>query len=346
MGTVPGRVARRLWRPLARRLPADAVLALMAAYWSVPLLVYRLSGRRLCRSPDLYRTGLLRQLRERSRMPGMTTMTERAYFKWHAQEVVTGSGAIVDLGAWLGSTTATMAMGLSANPSPAARATVLHAYDQFAWDPRFDYHAPPTRLGPYREGDSFRPEFELVVSRWRDRIAVHEGDLLQETWSGGPIELLLVDAMKTWEMASHIVREFYPALPPGVGHLIQQDFSHCFTPWVPLTSYRLLAYMAPVKDIPRSETVVFRVTRPAPPSELDLDRSSFDEQEIDAAFDHWLKNTLPEKHSGLRTARILLAHYDGDTERADQMRRSLSDDGLLSHHHRATLQAVIDSGSD
>jgi hypothetical protein len=328
---------------IAARLPPDLALGLMAVYWSPALILYRLSGRRLGRSRDLYRTGILRQQRERLRIPGMTSMTERAYFKWHAQEEVTGSGAIVDLGTWLGSTTAAMAMGLSANPRPAAKKTVIHAYDQFLWDPRFDYHSPPTRFGPYAEGDSFRPEFEHVVARWRDRIAVHEGDLLKETWTDGSIELLLVDAMKSWDLATHITRHFYPPLLAGDGCLIHQDFSHCFTPWVPLTCYRLRSYLEPMIDVPRSESLVFRVTRELPPSELDLSRSSFEEEEIDQAFDHWLTVAIPEKHSGLLTARILLAHYDGDAERAGQMRRSLSDRGLLASHHQATLQAVLDS---
>lgn len=276
----------------------------------------------------------------------MTTMTERAYFKWHAQEEVTGAGAVVDLGSWLGSTTATMAMGLSANPRRAVRNTVIDAYDEFRWDPRFDYHSPPTKLGPYKEGDSFRPEFELVVARWRERIVVHEGDLLQERWSGGPIELMLVDAMKTWELATHIVRHFYPALLPGTGYVIHQDFSHCFTPWIPLVSYRLLEFLKPVKDIPRAESFVFQVTQPVSESELTLDRASFREAEIERAFQYWLSATLPEKRSGLRTARILLAHYDGDSERAQSLRSSLTAHGLLSGHHQATLQAVMDRESD
>ena len=271
----------------------------------------------------------------------MTAITERAYFKWHAQDVFTGSGAIVDLGCWLGSTTAAMAMGLTANRRPSTRTAEIHAYDQFVWDPRMDHHAPPTRLGPYEPGASFRPEFELVVRRWRDRIAIHEGDLLQERWTGGPIELLLVDAMKSWELASHIVRFFYPALLPDSGYLIHQDFSHCFTPWIPLTSYRLLKFMRPVKDIPRSESLVFRVREPMPTSELILDRGSFDDAEIEEAFDYWLRVTPAEKHSGLRAARILLTHYDGDADRADSMRRSLGDRGLLGEFHLATLQAVM-----
>jgi hypothetical protein len=228
----------------------------------------------------------------------MTTMTERAYFKWHAQEEVTGSGTIVDLGCWLGSTTAALGMGLVANRRRSAKSTLIHAYDRFTWEPEFDFHSPPTRLGPYRAGDSFRQEFELVVGPWRSRIEVHEGDLLLESWLDGPIELLLVDAMKSWDLASHIVRHFYPALLPMNGYLIHQDFSHCFTPWIPLISFRLLEYLRPVKDIPRSESVVFRSMRPIPMSELDLSRAAFDEREIDQAFDYWLRSTPSEKHSG------------------------------------------------
>jgi hypothetical protein len=330
---------RWLWRMIARRLPPHLAVAISDTVWSLPLAVYRLSGRRIARSPQLYRAGVLRQQLERSRIPGMTTMTERAYFKWHAQEQVKGSGTIVDLGCWLGSTTAAMAMGLSANPNRTAKGTVVHAYDRFVWELPMDYHSPPTRMGPYRPGDSFRPEFELVVRRWRERIVVHEGDLLKESWADGPIELLLVDAMKSWELASHVLRHFYPALLPEDGYLIHQDFSHCFTPWIPLTSYRLLDYLLLVKDIPRSESLVFRLRRPLPPSELNLTRGSFDDSEIAQAFEYWLRVTAQEKHSGLRAARILLLHYDGDAERADRMRSSLCDGGLLSEFHEIPVTA-------
>jgi hypothetical protein len=271
----------------------------------------------------------------------MTTMTERAYFRWHAQEEVAGLGAVVDLGSWLGSTTGPLAMGLSANPRRAARNLVIHAYDRFIWEETMGYHAPPT-VGPYKPGDSFRPRFEQVVKRWHQRIVVHEGDLLRESWTDGPIELLLVDAMKSWDLASHILRSFYPALLPTRGYLIHQDFSHCFTPWIPLTSYRLLDYLDPVTDIPRSESVVFRLSGPVPPLELHLTRASFEESEIEEAFRYWLHTTLPEKHSGLRAARVLLALYDGDAERADWMRGSLSGRGLLGDHHAETLKIVIE----
>ena len=223
---------------------------------------------------------------------------------------------------------------------------MIHAYDLFQWDPRMAPHSGGLRLGPYAEGDSFRPEFDLLMSRWRDRIVVHEGDLMQESWSDGPIELLLVDAMKSWDLSTHILRHFYPALAPGASRLIHQDFSHCFAPWIPLISYRLLGYLTPVADIPGSESLVFRLVRPLPAEELNLTRSSFDEREIDQAFEYWLGRTVPEKHSGLRSARVLLAHYDGDAERADSMRRSLAGRQLLSEVHRTKLEVILARGAD
>ncbi len=338
------RTLRRVWGRSLQLLHADVALIASDAVWSLPLALYRLSGRRVARFSQLYRAGVLRQQFERSRIPGMTALTERAYLKWHAQEELTGAGAVVDLGSWLGSTTASLAMGLAANPRRSTRTSMIHAYDQFRWEGWMDIHSPPTRLGPYKPGDSFRPEFELVVKRWRERIAVHEGDLLQETWRNGPIELLIVDAMKSWELASHIVRELYPALLPTSGHLMHQDFSHCFTPWIPLISYRLIDFLVPARDIPRSESLVFRVASAVPPraSRFELGRSSFDDFEIEQAFRHWLDVTPAEKHSGLRAARVLLSHYDGDIDQAESLRQSFTNRGLLNEFHINTLHAVMD----
>jgi hypothetical protein len=62
---------------------------------------------------------------------------------------------------------------------------MVDTYDHFIWDWRMDLHTPPgVRFGPYAHGDTFRPEFELVVRRWRMHIEVHEGDL-DQVWRQG-----------------------------------------------------------------------------------------------------------------------------------------------------------------
>ena len=47
----------------------------------------------------------------------------------------------------------------------------------------------------------------------------------------GPIKILLVDAMKSSELAKAITMNFFPSLLEGV-LLIHQDYKHYFTPWI------------------------------------------------------------------------------------------------------------------
>ena len=46
----------------------------------------------------------------------------------------------------------------------------------------------------------------------RSMVRIHEGDVLDEAWDGGPIELLFVDIAKTWDIWRHL-------RPAFVGHV-------------------------------------------------------------------------------------------------------------------------------
>jgi hypothetical protein len=272
----------------------------------------------------------------------MTTAPERAYFDWHARDIFTGQGAMVDLGSWFGSTTAALATGLSANRRPSARSKAIHAFDQFRWEAWMDTYTDFAHFGPYRPGDSFLPEFEYVVEPWRGRIEIHEGDLRRQSWTQGPIELLLVDAMKSWDLASHIVENFYTAMAPTAGYIIHQDYAHCFTPWIHLVSYRLRECFAPTADVLGSETVAFRLLRGVPSlAARSLARETFRSDEVDAAFDYSLSITKSDKHSGIRAARIMLLVYDGDLDRAMSDLRRSEQDHLLNPFHVSAVQNAI-----
>jgi hypothetical protein len=330
------RASAKAWTRLAR--PDDARWDLA---WAAPLALYRLSGRRLARSQHLYRPEIVRQ--RRLGLPGMTTPSELAYFKWHAQEGFRGVGHVVDLGCWFGSTTAALAMGLAANPHSAVARVRIHAYDRFAWEPWMDAWSHLARQGPYAEGDTFLPEFETVVAPWRERVEVHRGDLLTQPWEHGGIELLLIDAMKSWRLAEHIVRVFFRALIPDVGHVLHQDYAHRYTPWINLLSYRLRDCLVPVLDVARSETVVFRVV--GTPSDvvrdIPLSRESFTDREIDCAFEYSLSITRPDKHSAIRTARVILQIRDGDLAGAHDRVRLLEKKAQVSEDDALLLQKAI-----
>ncbi len=273
----------------------------------------------------------------------MTTATERAYFEWHTRARLTGDGAIVDLGPWLGSTTVALAMGLRESRRPATRGARIHAFDRFIWENWMDAYAGLTRIGTYSPGDSFLPEFEEAVRPWSDLIEVHAGDLCEQRWDDGPIALLLVDAMKSWELCTAITGGFFGAMAPGHGHVIHQDFGHCYTPWIHLVGYRLRAHLVPVVDVPHSETVVFRVTRPFELSgnDAELRREAFDDAEIAAAFAYSLQIARPEKHSGIHAANVMLHVFDGDLERAAALADRLARDGRLSAFHRGAVAGAL-----
>jgi hypothetical protein len=324
-----------------------SVSAIMArverrARWAL----YRLSGRRLLRSPEHYRIEVPRFARHRP--IGMTTPTELAYLKWHAQEVLRGRGEVVDLGCWFGSTTVALARGLAGNPRREARRRAVHAYDRFIWERWMDGYAAMASFGPYAPGDSFRREFELAVAPWREQIEVHEADLLQERWDLGEIELLVVDAMKSWELAEHVVRGFFGRLLPGEAHVVHQDFAHCYTPWIHLLTYRLRDHMRPAVDVEGSETVVFFVSGPVGEvvGDLPLGRDSFDDLEVQAAFAHSLAITRPEKHSSIHAARVMLHVYDGELFAARRHLRRLERRGQLSElDARSLRQAITEAAS-
>lgn len=331
---------------MPNRIKAAASTARQEASGLPGLTAYRLSNGRVSRSPERYRAGIVWQQFTLGRLPGMTTLTERAYFYWHARELYCGAGAIVDLGAWFGSTTAALARGLVRNRRPGTREVTIHAYERFAWEPWMDDYANLARRGPYREGDSFRPEFDLVTARWRDRIDVHAGDLFSQHWAGGPIEVLLVDAMKSWALAEHIVAEFYGALVPGLGCIIHQDYSHCYTPWIHLISYRLRDFFTPVHDVALSETLVLALVAELPDlSDLSFSRESFGDDEVERAFAHSVAMTPGAKHSGIRAAQVMLAVYDGDLESARGRLRGFESNAELSPMHARILAAEIDAAA-
>ncbi len=213
---------------------------------------------------------------------GMTSKEEQKYFRHYAQALFTGSGEMVDLGCWLGSTTIPLAKGLVRNPRGAGRQ--IHAYDLFTWQKWMDPFLPGCAR-EYRVGESFLEEFHGRTHAYADRIKVYPGDLQQIGWNGAPIEFLLVDAMKSWELAASVVQHFFPKLIPGCGVLVHQDFKHYYTSWVHLIQHRLRDYFAFDTDVPDSGSAAFRVMKPL---DLDLgwvaDLRNFSDREIDAAF--------------------------------------------------------------
>ena len=145
---------------------------------------------------------------------GMIVEQERVWFRSYAPDVYSGAGAIVDLGCFVGSTTISLAQGLLANRT--AKAAKIHAYDRFLWDDFIkDWWKAKNLPSPDVVDNSFLPEFLKRTLPWKDQIIVHQEDPSVAHWDNGPIEFLLVDAMKSSELAESIAQTFFSFLIPG-----------------------------------------------------------------------------------------------------------------------------------
>ncbi len=238
---------------------------------------------------------------------GMTTSQERRLFNEYGARRYTGAGEIVDLGCWLGSTTVPLAEGLLTNQTFDRKNRKIYAYDLFIWGDWMNVQGSYLD-GRYKEGDSFVDAYREVIKPYADMVDVNAGDLCQLGWKARkPIEFLLIDAMKSWELANAILRDFFPFLIPGKSHVLHQDFAHFYTPWIHLLMYRFRDHFALVEDVMDGGSTLFRYTRPIPPA--DLARSygfaDFTDAEVDRAFAYSLQLVHPHKRNSVWAAKAM-----------------------------------------
>ena len=202
--------------------------------------------------------------------PTMLSLEERTLLHILARDYARGEGAIIDAGCFLGGSTLALASGLAANRRARRRGRV-QTYDLFGMHPSFRADYP--ELVADIEGDSIRPRFEEVVGPMLAHVDVHAGDICDAPWTGGPVEVLFVDICKSWEINDHVVREFFPALIPGRGVVIQQDLIHEWLPYLTITMGLFADHFELVAAVPWC-SAVYLLTRAIPASSIpaQLDR--------------------------------------------------------------------------
>ena len=124
------------------------------------------------------------------------------YYKWLTR-TFDQPGEIVELGSWMGSSTACLAEGLSQNPDREHKA--IHVYDSFIWrDWMKDlYGGSRAAGGEHSRGRiSFLKYFWEYTEPFRDLIDVHQSALKTGAeqfalpaieWAGGQIGILVMD---------------------------------------------------------------------------------------------------------------------------------------------------------
>ncbi len=256
---------------------------------------------------DTYRK--LRGINANKFLIGMTRIEERDFWEKYGKKMYSGTGEIVDLGCWLGSTTVPLVKGLLDNPKFDAKKHTVYAYDLFVWDDWMDPYIEYTFLkGKYKAGDDFMPAYKEIIHPYRKFIKVVKADLTKTKWTSEPIEFLLIDAMKTWELSNSILTSFYPYLIPGKSVIVHQDFAHYHTYWIHLVQFRLKEYFELVEDILGGSTA-FKLIKEIPAELIkNYSISDFSAEEIERAFDYSLSISLKENQSAVIAAKVMCYH--------------------------------------
>lgn len=267
-------------------------------------------------------------------LPGMSSLEERNFVYEYAEKNYQGKGEIVDLGCWLGSFTVPLALGLNKNTSPEKQDKYIHAYDLFRWKEWMNNLVINTELeGKYKPEDSFLPDFEKIISPWQEKIKVYAGDLNTMDWEKDkPIEFLLIDAMKSWELCNKIVNQFFPALIPQVSWIQHQDFAHYHTSWIHLIMYRFKDYFEPILYVPNS-SLIYRYLKKIPEEYLTKTYSfaDFDDDEINRAFDYSLSIAPPSARANVAAAKVMLYIWLKDMSKARQELELFKKNGIYCH---------------
>ncbi|MDO1451014.1 hypothetical protein Q0590_32365 [Rhodocytophaga aerolata] len=248
---------------------------------------------------------------------GMTTNQERDYFEYYGKNIYAGYGEIVDLGCWLGSTTIPLLEGLIQNKRFVKSRKKIHAYDIFIWESWMNV-ANTDIDGKYKPGDSFVDEFIRRTANYSEYISVNDGDLCKLSWRGDNIEFLLIDAMKSWDLANCIVNDFFPCLIENKSYILHQDFAHYYTPWIHLIQYKFREYFTLIYDVPSSGSTVFKYTKRIPDHLIayTYSFSDFTEKDIDDAFDYSLGLVTDENKGNVYLAKVMAYIHLKDFKKA------------------------------
>jgi len=202
---------------------------------------------------------LEREYESLMRIPGFSTINERRYLLWYAKVIYRNKGEMVELGCTFGSLSYPIIKGISESKHPTCRK--LYTYDTFIWHDSFGDILKGTKFHKtVSAGESFLHIYKHYIKEYKSNVNINEGDLFNDTWDNKPIEFLLVDAMKSENLANHILEVFYPSLMVN-STIFHQDFCHFHEPWIHLIQFALREYFTPLGHLDDSSTVIFSLKK-------------------------------------------------------------------------------------
>jgi hypothetical protein len=153
-------------------------------------------------------------------IPSMTDIETRELLRQYAADVPVGT-AIVEVGAWLGSCTAFLAMGVM----DSGRQNPIHVYDRFEANPSEIEKALKWGIILY-DGERTTGCFDNYVEPFRSKVKIikHVGNIKKAKWYAPRISLYVDDASKRAEYFVHSMRTFARKFIKNKTYLFLLDF--------------------------------------------------------------------------------------------------------------------------
>lgn len=196
-------------------------------------------------------------------MTALLSMVERRLFYWLAKDVYTGSGEIVDAGAFLGGSARCFAAGLQQGSYRVPVAGRIHSYDLFRY--RKSIKPGIVELQSHEPGQSFLSVYQdMLGTEYETYVTVYPGDILVRDWCGKDIEILMLDCSKAKVVGDKCMTMFFPYLRPG-SVVVQQDYAVATRlHWIHSSMYLLRDYFDYSGVVSRGGSTVFTVKKQIP----------------------------------------------------------------------------------
>lgn len=246
------------------------------------------------------------------RLQGMLGDGESKLFFELARRCYSGRGAVVDAGSFLGKSASLFAAGLRANRHAPPAMKKVHCFDSFLVHESGTVDFFKERFGhEITIGESTRRWFDAQTEPVRDLLEVHAGDFLEAHWSGGPIELILVDIAKSQQLWARFLEQMFPSLVPGVSMVVHQDYHHISLPHI----HVVMEFLHPCFElvVPRVDSsAVFLMTKPIPSAMLEKAiRYDFSAEECESLMDAAIARIPPAQQFLVRCAKVVLLAGSG-----------------------------------
>jgi hypothetical protein len=231
-------------------------------------------------------------------IPAMTTDAERECYYRLAREAAP-KGEIIELGAWLGASTAYIAAGIRDSGAD-RKALVFDKFETKGGHLRKvrEFYAK-RNIEKAAEGPSLNT-FKQNLGGLMKFVEPRQGRIEQQIkwpWKDNSVSLLVSDAPKRVPQISPVLTALSKALQSG-SIMAWQDFCHFPSYEIPACLYRIRDHIEFVEAVVPGTTLVFRVKSQWSAEEVSLEAlalSKWEPIDIASAWIHWNQFVPPEK---------------------------------------------------